>query len=119
ARHENVFRDAEIFENDRLLVNDAYSHCLRGQGGGDVDAFATPLNAASIRLMDTSEYLDQGGLAGAIFAHQRRHRSGVELQVDVRKRQGSAEALAQSRDAQQHWFTHLNSSEDLGEFCRI
>ena len=52
-----------------------------------------PSNAATIRLMESSENLDEGALARAVFARERVHPSRMKPEIDVAQNLDRPEVL--------------------------
>ena len=77
----------------QLLVHHRNAALQRVQRGGDVDLFALVFDLALIHLVNTKHAFHQGGLAGAVFAHQGHDLAGTKLQLCVVQRFYAGESL--------------------------
>ena len=73
AAHVDVFHDAERGDGREFLVDDGDAGLLRLSRGLEVHILAMEDHAAAIAGDDAAQDVDQRGLAGAVFAHQRMH----------------------------------------------
>ena len=90
---EDVLRDREIGEDHRLLVDGRDAEPLRVLGRGDADRLTVDADLAGVLLLDAGHDLDQGRLAGAVFAEEGVDLAAIERQGDVLEGQSCAELL--------------------------
>ena len=69
---------------------------------------ALPLDDALIDGVHAGDRLDQGGLSGAVVAHQGDHLTGVDLQFDIGERLDGAEPLGDPAQRQHGRSGHVN-----------
>jgi hypothetical protein len=82
---KDVFRDGELVEEHRLLMNRRDPGAGRRKGGRKGGLRVAEPDGARIRLIDAGQYLDERRLAGAVLADERRHRAGIESERDIGK----------------------------------
>src|SRR5256885_15636289 len=81
--------------------------------GMNRDCLPVDYDRTLVRLIDAPQYLHQRRLAGAVFANQRHHLAGIDLEINVVEGNDTWEPLADS--------LHLeNRSEErrVGKECR-
>ena len=70
----------------KLLVHHGDALAQRVQGIGDVHLLALVVDLALIHLVNAEHTFHQRGLACAVFAHQRMHMSGLQLELGMVQR---------------------------------
>ena len=93
AAQEDVLGDRQVGLELELLVHGADAELLRVGGILDVDGRAGQVNRATVGLVDAAEDLDQGGLAGAVLAHQGVHLARAEIEPGPGQRLHAGEGL--------------------------
>ena len=83
AAQEDVLVDGSVQNRVELLVDhgNAVSDCL--SGGGDGDGFTGDLDRSPVRGVDAHEDLHEGGLPGAVLAHEGVDLARVQVEGDV------------------------------------
>src|SRR5690606_38625975 len=95
---EDVFGDREVVEENRLLMDRGDPLLEGGVCRRQPDGFVLYSDLAFVRLVDAGEDLDQGGLARAVLADERRDLAGVEREAHARKRADAGKALGDARE---------------------
>ena len=90
---EDVLGDVEVGKEQRLLIDRGDAEALALGGVADGHRLAGEQDFAAIGLVDAGHDLDQGRLAGAVFAEQRVDFAGIERQRHVLERLGGVEPL--------------------------
>ena len=70
ASHENVIRDRQLLDDVQLLVHAGNARLAGLDGVVEDDLLAVHVDLPLLRSVNAGEHLNQGGLAGAIFADQ-------------------------------------------------
>ncbi len=83
---EDILRQREVGHQVQLLVDHADPQVLRGPRGVDFDLFALIEDAAGIFGIDAGKHLHQSGLACAVFADERMHLTGAQLEFGLIQR---------------------------------
>ena len=95
---EDVLGNREVRKQPRLLVDDGDPELARTRWSGDLDSGAVKRDLAGVGLVDAGQDLDEGALAGAVFADEGVDLGRQQRQGNAVQRLGGAEAL---RDAHQ------------------
>ena len=90
AEHD-VLRDREVVAEVDLLVHGADPRGLRLRGPGERALLAVDDDLPGVDRVHAGERLDQGGLAGAVLAHQGVHLAGEQPEVDAVQRLDAGE----------------------------
>ena len=97
---QEVLRDVEVGNRHQLLVDHRDALGQRGVGRREAHRLAAPLDGAAVRLIEPGQHLHQCRLAGAIFAHQRVHLAGVEIDGGLLQNGQTTEGLGQLAGAE-------------------
>ena len=81
--HENVFSDGEFGKQQQFLIDGRDTGFLRVNGSFKGDRVAIERDFACIRPVDAGNQLDQGRFAGAIFAQERVHFTGLNVETHI------------------------------------
>jgi hypothetical protein len=87
----DVLTDGEVGAEVDLLVDGGDSRCLCGCRAVEVPHLAGDDDLAGVDLIDAGQRLDEGGLAGAVLAHERVDFAGKQSEADVVERLHSGE----------------------------
>ena len=104
---EDVLGHGQVAHHIQLLMNDADAGVL---GLGNVVERHRPtkiLHCAAIPFINATQHFDQGGLAGAVFAHQGVHLTGAEVKIDPFQGVDTGEILLDALHTQD-CFAHSN-----------
>ena len=82
----DVLGDRQVREEVDLLVHRRDARGLRLRRPAERDHVAREGDRAGVDAVDTGERLDEGGLAGAVLAHERVHLAGEHPEVDAVER---------------------------------
>ena len=85
AEHD-VLRDRQVVAEVDLLVHGADPGGLRLRGAGERALLAVDDDRPGVDRVHAGEGLDEGGLAGAVLAHQGVHLAGEQPEVDAVQR---------------------------------
>ena len=99
--HEDVLGDREVGEEGRLLVDHRDARGLGLGGRAEVDVLAPEAQRARVAAVHAGDDLDQRGLAGAVLAHQRVDRAGLDLSVAERRARTAPNDFCTSLELQQ------------------
>ena len=88
-----VLRNGELRHVGQLLIHHGDARALGGVRRRKANLLAVDVDVPGIRLVGAGQYLDQGGLACAVFAQQRHHLAGVHLQRNVAQRLDSGKGF--------------------------
>ena len=94
AHQRKVFCHRKIGAEIQLLKDDADTVAGRIADRAEADLLAVEQYAPGRRLFDAGEYFHERGLAGAVLADQRVHRSGADVEIDPVERGRPREDLA-------------------------
>jgi hypothetical protein len=86
APQPDVFHDVAAKHLVELLMHHRHAVTQRVVGTGEVDLLAIHPDGTGVLFVDAKEALHQRGLARAVFAHQRVHRTRPQRQLGVVKR---------------------------------
>ena len=86
AAEQEVARDAHHRDEVDLLVDGGDPGPLRLQRGGEAGRCSVVAQFAAVGPVDAGEDLDEGGLAGAVLAHEGVHLAGPEGEMHVVER---------------------------------
>ena len=101
AVHEDVLRDAEVGEHQRLLVDARDAERLGVSRVAQLHGATIDVDGARIGSVQAGDDLDQRRLAGAVLPDQGVHLAGMEVDRDPSQRVGGTEALRHRDDGQQ------------------
>ena len=93
----------------QLLVNDTDTGCLGICNVCEIDFFAEVFNSTAVPLMDAAQHLDQRGLTGAVFTHERMDFTGLQLEINALQRMDAGEIFLNALHFQ-NCFTHTNNT---------
>ena len=77
---EDVLRDREMPEKDELLVDDVDALAFCFSRRGPVDRASVEVDLAGVRCLGAGQYLDESGLAGAVFSDQAVNFAGADIE---------------------------------------
>jgi hypothetical protein len=105
--HREVVAGVQRRDQPEVLVHEPESGVVAGPGRAESQRLAVhPDLCAGIRLVETGEDLDQGGLPAAVLADQRADLPWLERQVDVDEGALSREGLGQPTDLESGRVRH-------------
>ena len=104
AAQPHVVHDVALEGLVQLLMHHGHAVFQGFLGIFEVDFLAVQVDVAGILVVDTEQALHQGGLTGAVFAHQCVNRTGLDRQVDAVQSLDAGELLDDSFHAQQDSF---------------
>ena len=88
---EDVLRHAHLGHEVQFLIDDRDARRERGGGIAECLGAAPEGQPAGGRAVRAAQNLEQRGLAGAIFTHERMDRAGVHVEGDIRQRLDAGE----------------------------
>ena len=104
-----VVHDRALERLIELLVHHSDAVVQRLLAAGKVDFPAFEIDMAAVLVVNAEQAFHQCRLAGAVFAHQRVNRSGLDLQADLIERPDAGEVLCNVFHLKQYGLLHPNS----------
>ena len=95
---KDVLRHRQVRRQRQLLMDDGDALGARFPWAPEIDMFAGDADLAAARGHFAPQDPHQGGLAGAVFANQRMHLAGLNLEVHAAQGAHAAEAFRDGRE---------------------